>query len=496
MNRISYMITGVILGAMATYAVITFAFREDDSNSKTTTSNDNKKPLYWVAPMDSGFRQDKPGVSPMGMALVPVYNEPDTAPGVVKISPNISQNMGVKTATVSKQALTQQIQTVGYIQYNENLLAHVHPRVAGWINQLFVKSEGIYVEQGDPLFSLYSPELVNAQEEYLLALSRQQNSLIKATEARLKSLQIDEGIIQKIKSQRKSQQNITFYAPQSGVVSRLKVREGFYIQPGNELMTLADLSSVWLEIELTEHKLSWVNNGDQVMMKSMSLPGQTFNGTVDFVYPFLDAKSKTGKVRLAFENSHNMLKPNMIADIQINPKQNIEAIAVPRSAVIRTGNQDRVVWALGDGQFKSVAVELGQSNAEYFAILSGLAVGDEVVTAAQFLIDSESNKMSDFNRFDDMSEVKNTPPKQAKIQSARTTGVINEIDNNVLTISREAIKKWNRPAAKLAFILDPELSDMQKHLSINQRIDFTFEIREDGFVIVAIHEMKMEPHDD
>ncbi|MGJ8663588.1 MAG: efflux RND transporter periplasmic adaptor subunit [Marinicella sp.] len=492
MKRMNKFFPGVLLGALLAYLILHYSSWMANPSHTNQSENTVRKPLYWVAPMDSSFRQDQPGFSPMGMALVPVYDQPGDEPGMVKISPKVSQSLGVKTFSVRKIQLTQEIQTVGYIQYNENLLAHVHPRVSGWVNQLFVKSDGLMVKQGDPLFSLYSPELINAQEEYLLALSRQQSSLINAAEARLQSLQINKQTIQEIKRSRKAQQNITFFAPQSGVISHLNVREGFYLQPGNELMTLADLSSVWLDIELTEQQLAWVNKGDQVSMKSEAIPGKSFSGTVEFVYPFLDEISKTGKVRLAFENPQFILKPNMIADILIKPQHSVESVVVPRSAVIRTGDQNRVVWAQSEGQYKSVAVELGQANGDYFAITSGLSIGDEVVISAHFLIDSESNKTSDFDRYSNQANSGSEKTVPTMIQSARTKGTINSIENAVWNISREAVEKWGRPAATLNFTPEPELLKLNNKWAVNDTIEFTFEIRGSEFVITEIHQKLME----
>ncbi len=484
MTKLNHLLLGFVLGAAVSYGAAKYFFESSDATSQTT-----KKPLYWVAPMDSNYRRDQPGLSPMGMALVPVYDTTEANPGVVKITANVINNLGVKTTAVEAQRLQKNVRAVGYIEYNEQFLSHVHPRVSGWVHQLFVKTDGIQVQAGDPLFALYSPELINAQEEYLLALARQQTSLIQATEARLRSLQINETIIQQIKSSQTALQYIVFYAPQSGVVSNLNVREGFYLQPGTEVMTLADLSSVWLTIELTEQQLSWVQLGDQVRMQTNALPGEVFSGQLDFIDPFLDPKSKTVQARLTLSNQHRRLKPHMIADVSIQTQGSDEVLTVPRSAVIRTGQQDRVVWALGAGEFKSVAVELGRSNDQYFEILAGLNAGDEVVTAAQFLLDSESHKSSDLDRYSHIAEPSSADT--AEPPSARVKGTLLAINGPVLTIDREAIEKWQRPATTMDFNYPADVRDLQP----GQRLDFTFAVQKDAFVITEIHASWEPGHD-
>ncbi|MCF6194497.1 MAG: efflux RND transporter periplasmic adaptor subunit, partial [Kangiellaceae bacterium] len=199
------------------------------------TQADEEKPIYWVAPMNPDFKSDKPGKSPMGMDLIPVYannsNGPDEGPGTIRISPDIVNNLGVRTTIVVRESLHTGIRTVGYVQYDEDKLIHVHPRVEGWVEKLYVKATGDPVKRGQPLYTLYSPNLVNAQEEYLIALQRKNERLIRAAEARLKSLEISSGFIRNLKKNRQVKQSVTFYAPRSGVIAMLNIREGFFVKP-------------------------------------------------------------------------------------------------------------------------------------------------------------------------------------------------------------------------------------------------------------------------
>ncbi|WP_299492485.1 efflux RND transporter periplasmic adaptor subunit [uncultured Shewanella sp.] len=369
-----------------------------------------KKILYWVAPMDANYKRDKPGKSPMGMDLVPVYDDagqgPDAGPGTIKISPNVVNNLGVRTAVAGYSALHSQIDTVGYVTYDEDTIIHIHPRVEGWIEQLHVKAVGDPVKKGEALYDLYSPELVNAQEEFLLAIDRKNTRLIQAAEERLLALQLSKSVISTLRKTKKVQQTISFYSPQNGVVEKLNIREGFYVKPGSTLMSIGNLADIWVEAEVFESQAAQVRVGMPVVMTLDYLPGNVFKGNINYVYPSLDAKSRTMKVRLKFHNDKGEFKPNMFAHISIDVSAGNEALLIPKEALIRTGNQDRVVLALGQGRFKSIAVTAGRFDANNVEILTGLTAGDKVVSSAQFLLDSESSKTSDFKRMDhDMSSM-------------------------------------------------------------------------------------------
>jgi Cu(I)/Ag(I) efflux system membrane fusion protein len=372
-----------------------------DRASQPGDADDEDKPLYWVAPMDPEYRRDGPGKSPMGMDLVPVYADDARASGgsgTVEISPEVINNLGVRTASVSRQPLQPRIRTVGYVQYNEDRLIHIHPRVEGWIERLHVKAAGDPVERGQPLYALYSPQLVNAQEELLLALKRNNELLQKAARDRLLALQMTSEFIDQLERDRKVRQTITFLSPQSGVIDNLNIREGFYVLPGTTLMSVGALDDVWVEAEVFEREASRVRVGQAVTMRLDYLPGRRWQGRVDYIYPSLDEKTRTLRIRLRFANEQRELKPNMFAQIEIDTSEDADTLVVPREAIIRTGSQDRVVLALGEGRFKSIAVSLGRMDERSVEVLDGLKEGDEVVVSAQFLLDSESSKTSDFLR--------------------------------------------------------------------------------------------------
>ena len=385
---------GIAVGALSSYLLT-----KDSTASPQTAA---VAPLYWVAPMDASYRRDGPGLSPMGMELVPVYEAgSDRASGMVSISPAMENNLGVRTELVEVGPFRSNIRTVGYVRFDEDRLVHMHPRIEGWIDVLNVKTQGEFIENGQPIYSIYSPELVNAQEELLIAMSRenQRQNLVQSSEERLLALQVPQRLIDRVKAEQRVFQNVTVYAPQDGLVAELAVREGQFVQPGNRILSIGVLDEVWVIAEVFERQGSLVSVGDPVTMSLDYLPGRTWQGVVDFIYPTLDEDTRTIPVRLKFENKDQVLKPNMFAQVTIqHSEEGEQALLVPSEAVIRSGIQDRVVLALGDGKFKSVVVNLGRRGDTKTEIVDGLRAGDRVVTSAHFLLDSESSITSDFAR--------------------------------------------------------------------------------------------------
>ena len=392
---------GALAGATASYLMLAPRAPAVSGSQAGASAPGEREPLYWVAPMDPTYRREGPGKSPMGMDLVPVFAEADGgAAGVIRIAPEVVNNLGVRTARVGYATLPAAIRTVGYVQYDEDRRVHIHPRVQGWIEKLYVKASGDPVTAGQPLYELYSPELVNAQEELLLALKRDNPRLVAASVDRLKALQLSSELIDGLRRDRAVRQNITFFAPQGGVVDNLNVREGFFVTPGTTLMSIGVLEEVWVEAEVFERQAPLVSVGQPVTMSLDYLPGREWQGRVDYIYPSLDEKNRTLRVRLRFANEDRMLKPNMFAQVVIQAEPLEHALVVPREAVIRTGSQDRVVLALGEGRFQATEVEVGRVDEGLAEIRRGLTADDTVVVSAQFLLDSESNKGADLARMD------------------------------------------------------------------------------------------------
>ena len=368
-------------------------------------ASDEREILYWVAPMDPGYRRDGPGKSPMGMDLVPVYAG-DGDGRTVTVAPEIVQNLGVRTTSSERSRLWRGIDTVGYVDYDESKVSHIHLRTEGWLERLYVESEGERVSRGQRLFDLYAPELVNAQEEYVQALQLGNRDLAQASRERLEALGIPEDQIAKLKKTRRVQQTITLYAPQDGVVSTLPVREGMFVRPAMRVMSLADLSSVWLLAEVYERQADWVKVNQPAEVRLTYRPGEVWQGEVEYIYPSLDPKTRTLRVRLRFDNPQEVLKPNMYASVRIfgGPREDI--IVVPLQALIRTGRAERVIIALGDGRFEAREVQAGIESGDWIEIIEGLDAGEEVVISGQFLIDSEASLKASLMR---MSKPESAP---------------------------------------------------------------------------------------
>lgn len=477
-------VIAVIIGAALGAGALSLYQGTGSSGNGNEITSAEKKPLYWVAPMDSNYRRDKPGKSPMGMDLIPVYeggsSSDEFGPGAVKVAPHVVNNLGVRTAPVEQKKLHTEISTVGYVQYDEDKLIHIHPRVDGWIEKLYVKAAGNPVEKGQPLYTLYSPQLVNAQEELLIALKRNNGSLISAAKDRLKALQLSADFIKELEQTRKVQQSITFYSPQTGVVDGLKIREGFYVKPGNTLLSIGKLDQVWVEAEVFERDTALIKRGLPVSMTLDYLPGEEWSGVVDYVYPTLNSKTRTLRVRLKFDNPDFQLKPNMFAQVSIHANQVGSAILVPKEAVIRTGKQDRVVLALGDGQFKSIEVSIGRVNTNSIEILDGLTEDDVVVTSAQFLIDSESSKSSDFKRMTH-DEMPNSIWMQGEVNSVMT-------GHRMVNITHDPAEAWDWPEMTMDFDV-AEIVDIDS-LKSGQSLHFEVsKTDESGYEVTGIHIM-------
>lgn len=360
--------------------------------------------LYWVAPMDPSFKSDKPGKSPMDMEIVPVYAQDIGSGDVVTISSTVENNLGVRTATAKRGPLWRRIEATGYVGFDETRISHINIRTKGWITKLLVNAEGERVLKDELLFELYSPELVNAQKEYLQALRRGDERLKSGADEKLRALGMIRTEIIKLAHRGSASENIQVVAPQDGVVSFLGVREGMYIQPNTTIMSLADLSSVWLQAEVFESQADWVAAGQAAEARLNYMPGEVFSGQVDYVYPILDPKTRTLRVRLHFDNPGERLKPNMYAQVSIYGKLQPNALSIPLEALIRAPYRDRVVVSLGDGKFRVHEVMTGMESGEWVEIIAGIEEGDKIVTSAQFLLDSEASLVGSIRRLDSTPE--------------------------------------------------------------------------------------------
>ncbi len=374
---------------------------EHPQAEQKTASSDTKKGkvLYWRSPMNPTEIYDKPGKSAMGMDLVPVYEDEMADPEAVKIDPVTQQNMGIRLGKVTKGPLIHTLRTYGHITPDETLTAQVNLKTNGWIDKLHVDFTGKYVKKGEPLFDLYSPALVAAQEEYLVAFrtlgqprGAGGKSLLDSSRNRLRYFDVPESEIASLEESGKVRKTVMIRSPLSGFVIRRNAEEGSYIKAGNMVFQIADLSRVWVDAHIYEYELSMIEKGQQAEMTLPYLPGKTFRGTVAFVYPYLQPKTRDLIVRLVFQNPEMELKPEMYADIRIKAVFKGEGFTVPSEAVIRTGRRNVLFISSGHGKFVPRDVILGPLlDNERVQVLAGVTDGESVVVSGQFLLDSESN---------------------------------------------------------------------------------------------------------
>ncbi len=280
-------------------------------------ASDEPEILYWVAPMDPNYRRDEPGKSPMGMDLVPVYAEGQSEPGGVSIDPTVAASLGVRTAPAERGPLARTIDTVGYVAYDEETIQHVHTRVDGWIESLAVNATGDPVRAGQRLFELYSPTLVNAQQEYLAARAGGNAPLRTASRERLAALGMDPAAIDRLDRERTVLQRVPYTAARDGIIAHLGVREGIFVTPETEVLSVANLDAVWVIAEVLERQADWVEAGLTASVRLEHRPDESLDAVVDYVYPELDPVSRTLRVRLRLDNADGTLRPNMYARVRL-----------------------------------------------------------------------------------------------------------------------------------------------------------------------------------
>jgi Cu(I)/Ag(I) efflux system membrane fusion protein/cobalt-zinc-cadmium efflux system membrane fusion protein len=357
--------------------------------------------------MDPTEIYDEPGKSKMGMDLIPVYEDQATlgAGGSIRIDPVTVQNMGVRTTMVDRGDFTRSIRTVGQIEYNEEKLYIVNTKISGWIETLFVNYVGEMVRKGDPLLEIYSPELVTTQEEYLLALDTQRRlaqsnfesvrdgaeSLFESSRKRLLYWDIPVSETERLEKSGEVKKTVQLESPATGMVVHKNAVEGLHVKEGTSLYQIADLSTVWVHASIYDYELPWISDGQSAKMELSYLPGKTFEGKVAYVYPYLREKARDVHVRLEFPNPGLELKIGMYANIDIQAPTIRDAVVIPTEAIIRSGARNVVFVVRGEGRFEPRQVMLGEEGDNgQIRVVSGLLGNEEVVTSAQFLLDSES----------------------------------------------------------------------------------------------------------
>ena len=366
----------------------------------STTASGERKIKHWRAPMDPTYISDQPGKSPMGMDLIPVYEDEAAATesASISIDPVTIQNMGIRTDLVSKGPLRRVLRTVGTIDYNETALADVTTKFKGWVEKLYVDATGQQVHKGDPLFEIYSPDLYSAQTEYLLArgdakdvVDPSRQALMEGARLKLNFYDISQQQIDELVRTGQPKKTLQVGAPIDGFVTEKMVVEGMMAEAGMKLYRLVDLGIVWVYAEVYEQDLPFIELGQEALVSLSYLPDRQFRGRVTYVYPTLDEKTRTARVRMEFHNPGYLLKPGMFASVEIHAELEPSTLLVPDMAVLRSGKMNTVFVALPGGAFEPRTVVLGsRAENDKYQVLNGLTEGERVVTSGQFMLDSES----------------------------------------------------------------------------------------------------------
>ena len=424
-------------------------------NPEDMSGDDGPEVLYWVAPMDPNFRQPGPGKSPMGMDLIPVYagQEPSGDPAEVTLSAAEINAIGVRTALAQVSEISHRIETVGFVGYDEHLTSHVHTRVDGWIEVLNVRAVGDQVRKGDVLFELFSPEFGIASFDFLRASKEGIGISLEAARNKLRSHGATDSQIAEIEETGEMARRIRVEAPRDGVVIGLAAADGMFLQPGTQAVSITDLSEVWLIVDVFERDIARMTDDMRAIARFEHLPGRTFEGEIDYVYPELDPQTRTLPVRLSFDNTEGLLRPNMFGTVSLVPGHSRTALTVPTEAIIRTGTAERVILKTGEGTFMPRLITTGLRDnfgeGGRTEVVQGLAPGEEVVASAQFLIDSESALSAGLMRM--------APTDEAP---ARGTGELIALDHSarMATIQHGELESLDWPAMTSRFPVRSDVS--------------------------------------
>ena len=479
-----------ILGTLAVLAATGFGayrlgLRAGAHDAAPAVGKPGRTVLYWHDPMVPGQKFDKPGKSPfMDMELVPVYADEGQAQGGVAVSPDVRQNLGMRTAEVRKGTLARTLDAVGNVAFNERDLVQLQARSSGYVEKLFVRAPLDPVRKGQPLLQLYVPDWVAAQEEYLavkrMPAGADTAGLLDAARQRMRLAGMTDAQVAQVSARSQVSPRITVTAPAEGVVSELSVREGMTVTPGAPLFRINGLRTVWVNAEVPESAAAQVRPGMAVRATSPAFPGTTFDGKVEALLPEVSASTRTLKARIELANPGGRLVPGMFATIRMAPADGRAAVLVPAEAVIRTGERTVVITVSDDGRFAPADIVTGSEADGQTEVVKGLAEGQKVVASGQFLIDSEASLRGTLQRLGAAA-----PAAPAKAATHRATGKVERIGKDDVTISHGPVPSLKWPPMTMGFALPP--GGLPQDVKVGDTVQFEFRKADKGGVeIVAI----------
>jgi Cu(I)/Ag(I) efflux system membrane fusion protein len=474
-------IVTLLLGVAIGYGISRIGASDSSAHSASMTESGNsseRKVLYWHDPMVPGTKFDKPGKSPfMDMDLVPVYAD-EAGGAAVRINPDVSQNLGVRLGPVERKVLSNTLDVVGTVAFDQRLLEVVQARVEGYVTKLYVKAPLERVRRGQPIAEILAPEWLAAQQDYIALLDAQTpqaQAIREAARERLVVLGVPQATIKQIERERKANPTTTIFAPIDGVISELAVREGAAFMPGAPLVRINGLSTVWVNAQIPEANVALATEGAAVEVEATAYPAMTFEGSVLTVLPDVDAQTRTLTTRVAVDNRERKLAPGMFVTLEFKEAATEPQLVVPSEAVIRTGARDVVIVSRGEGGFDAVGVKVGAERSGMTTILSGLEEGQSVALSGQFLIDSEASLKSTVDRLSTQAATEQSDastPERGSTASHRTKGIVKAISDQQITIAHEPVPSLQWPAMTMPFKF--ETADQASELEVGQRVRFSF----------------------
>lgn len=465
--------------AAATSSGRTQAATGNAQNGAGVDPANGKKVLYWHDPMVPGQKFDKPGKSPfMDMQLVPVYAGDAGDEGKVSISPRVQQNLGIRTAEVTRGQLSAPVEAVGSVAYNERDVALVQARSNGFLERLFLRAPLDPVRKGQPLAELYVPDWVAAQEEYL-SIKRMPGSggeLLDAARQRMRLVGMTDDQIRLVESTGKTHSRLTISAPISGVIAELGAREGMTVMSGASLFRINGIGTVWVNAEVPENFAAIIRPGSAVEVRTPALPGTVFKGKVSAILPEVNASTRTLKARVEVANPTGQLVPGMFASISLNAIARKDVLLVPSESVIQTGTRSVVMVAQGDGRFAPVDVEIGSEANGQSEIRRGLEAGQKVVVSGQFLIDSEASLKGTTTRMSDLPAPDAGKALEGPIHHGE--GKVEKIDKDEITLSHGPIPTLQWGAMTMGFKLPA--SGLPGNVAVGDTVAFGLRQTKDG----------------
>jgi len=423
-------------------------------------NNAAKKLLYYRNPMGLPDTSPVPKKDPMGMDYLPVYEGETDGDSGLKISVEKIQKLGVKSEPAKRQVLDKSVRASGRVEIDESRTYTVTAKFEGYIERLYVNTSGQPVGRGQPLFEVYSPELVSVQREYAIAAQgvgqlseaggEAQGAMRQLAESslqRLKNWDVSEEQVKALAKSGETKRTLTFRSPVAGVVTEKKAVQGMRFMPGDTLFQIADTSTVWVQADVFEQDIAAVNLGQKAKIRINAYPGEIFEGRIAYVYPTLKADTRTVPMRIELANPKGRLKPAMFADVDIPVAGAMPVVTVPNSAVIDSGSRQVVIVQLGEGHFEPRAVKLGQRGGDFVQVLEGIKEGELVVTAANFLIDAESNLKAALGGMQKAEAAR--PPAVGH----KAEGTLNGIDGASVSVSHGPVPSLNWPSMKMDFVL-------------------------------------------